>query len=197
MKEEGAVGVTAAVGKLGMEVGVLAGGVEKLKEEGVDVVTAGVEKVVVTGVEKLEEGVDVVTAGVEKAVVACVEATGGEILKEEIDGGVTVVKISWEGAVAGNGEVACADARGTGVVVICTGDDGSRVACLKRRILYESYATTSSTTMNASIWSRIGIVQPGTAYAIVLSVAMITLTPSVSAYNKFAFKVKLMSDWSR
>jgi len=52
-------------------------------------------------------------------------------------------------------------------------------------------------TMNASISLRIGIVQPGTANAIVLSVAIITLTPSVSAYNMFAFKVKLMSGWSR
>ena len=48
--------------------------------------------------------------------------------------------------------------------------------------------------MNASIGSRIGIVQPGIINPLVLSVAMIILTSSVSAYNMFAFNVKLMSD---
>jgi len=194
------------VGKLVTEVGGLAEGVDKLKEEGAGVIVAGVEKVVVAGVEK------VVVAGIEKVVVAGVEAAGAGELKIDV-AGAGELKIDVAGAgelkidVAGAGDVnilwgaagvaaICAGA-GAAAFCTCTDDDGSRVACLKRRILYESYATTSSTTMNASIWSRIGIVHPGTAKAIVLSVAMITLTPSVSAYNRLAFKVKLMSDWSR
>jgi len=184
------------VGKLVTEVGGLAEGVDKLKEEGAGVIVAGVEKVVVAGVEK------VVVAGIEKVVVAGVEAAGAGELKIDVAGagelkidvaGAGDVNILWGAA----GVAAICAGAGAAAFCTCTDDDGSRVACLKRRILYESYATTSSTTMNASIWSRIGIVHPGTAKAIVLSVAMITLTPSVSAYNRLAFKVKLMSDWSR
>jgi hypothetical protein len=155
------------------------GVVEKLSVEVVagGVVVTGVEKVVVAGLEAVGVGtLKGVSAGV-----------GGGALK--IDGvGAGVVNTLWGAA---------------GVAAICAGagvDVGASVVgvgFLKRRILYESYATTSSTTMNASISLRIGIVQPGTANAIVLSVAIITLTPSVSAYNMFAFKVKLMSVWSR
>jgi hypothetical protein len=50
LKEEGAVVVAASVGKLVMEVGVLAGNVERLKEEGAGVVAGGVEKLKEEGV---------------------------------------------------------------------------------------------------------------------------------------------------
>jgi len=155
---------------------------------GVEDVVAGDVNVVAGGVNVVAGGVNVVAGGVN--VVAGGEAAGVWTLKED----EVFVKI-----LGGDGIIGDVDLTGTsggvGNSSICTGE--SWIAFRKRLILYESYATTSSTTINASIWSRIGIVQPGTAKVIVLSVAMITLTPSVSAYNKFAFKVKLMSVWSR
>jgi len=160
--------------------------VEKLKEEvvgaGVDVVgKLSVEVGGLEGAESLKGG----GAGVEEVVGA--DAAG--VLK--IDGaGAGGVNILW--GAAGVAAI-CAGAG----AAFCTDTDESWIAFLNRRILYESYATTSSTTMNASISLRIGIVQPGTAKVIVLSVAMIILTPSVSAYNMFKFNVKLMSVLSR
>ena len=155
--------------------------VGKLSAEGVGVVVAGV------GVAAGAGALKVVGAG---AGALKVEGTGAGVLKIDV-AGAGVVNILW--GAAGVAAI-CA---GAAAICTCTCARGSWIAFLKRLILYESYATTSSTTMNASTWSRIGIVQPGTANAIVASVAMITLTPSVSAYNKFAFKLKLMSVWSR
>ena len=56
------------VGKLSTEVGGLAGGVEKLKEEGAGVVAGGVEKVVVVGVEAAGVGTLKVVGAVAGAV---------------------------------------------------------------------------------------------------------------------------------
>ena len=117
LKEEDVEVVAAGVGvgKLSTEVGVLAGDVEKLKEEGAGVVAGGVEKVVVAGVEAAGIGtLKVVGVGV---------GVGG--LK--MDGaGAGVVNILW--GAAGVAEI-CA---GAGVDV---GASVAGVGFLKRRIL--------------------------------------------------------------
>ena len=172
------------VEKLNVEVGVVDGVVEKLKEEGAGVVVDGVEKVVVAGVEVVGVGtLKVVAAGVGVWALKIFTGAGDVNTFRRADDVAAICAGSGVDADVDIGEDVGASVMGVGF--------------LKRRILKESYATTSSITMNASIWSRIGIVQPGTANVIVLSAAMITLTPGVSAYNMFAFKVKVMSVWSR